>query len=113
MESLRYLAETGPRSFTGEDICEFHVHGGRAVVDGVLEAVLSTEGCRMADRGEFTQRAFANGKMDLLQVSLQLFIYTSHIQSLCFLTDNYTLMPLNMPGGRIVRFDRIRNACSA
>jgi tRNA U34 5-carboxymethylaminomethyl modifying GTPase MnmE/TrmE len=64
------MSQQGPKSFTGEDVCEFHVHGGRAVLDGVLEAIMSTEGCRMAERGEFTQRALANGKMDLLQASL-------------------------------------------
>ena len=56
-----------PRSFTGEDVVELHVHGGRAVVQGVLGALANVPGTRMADRGEFTRRAFENGKIDLLQ----------------------------------------------
>jgi tRNA modification GTPase len=55
-----------PRSLTGEDIAEFHVHGGRAVVSGVM-TVLRQLGLRLAEPGEFTRRAFANGKLDLTQ----------------------------------------------
>lgn len=54
-----------PNSFTGEDVCEFHVHGGPAVIAGVLEALAAVAGLRMAEPGEFTRRAFENGKMDL------------------------------------------------
>ncbi len=56
----------GPASFTGEDVAEFHVHGGRAVVAGVLEA-LASFGLRLAEPGEFTMRAFGNGKIDLTE----------------------------------------------
>ncbi|GEO80042.1 tRNA uridine-5-carboxymethylaminomethyl(34) synthesis GTPase MnmE [Pararhodospirillum oryzae] len=55
----------GPGSFTGEDVAELHVHGGRAVVMGVLEALGRCSGLRLAEPGEFTRRAFVNGKMDL------------------------------------------------
>lgn len=55
----------GPASFTGEDCAEFHVHGGRAVVAGVLGALGGLEGFRLAEAGEFTRRAFDNGKLDL------------------------------------------------
>ncbi len=55
----------GPRSFTGEDCGEFHIHGGKAVVDAMLSALYSFERCRMAEPGEFTRRAFSNGKFDL------------------------------------------------
>ncbi|HEY7549352.1 MAG TPA: tRNA uridine-5-carboxymethylaminomethyl(34) synthesis GTPase MnmE [Hyphomicrobiaceae bacterium] len=55
----------GPRSETGEDMAELHVHGGRAVVAGVLAALGGIEGFRLAERGEFTRRAFENGKLDL------------------------------------------------
>ena len=55
----------GPRSFTGEDCGEFHLHGGKAVVDAMLSALYSFERCRLAEPGEFTRRAFANGKFDL------------------------------------------------
>lgn len=54
-----------PASFTGEDTAEFHVHGGRAVVQGVLDALNAIDGCRPAEAGEFTRRAFLNGKIDL------------------------------------------------
>ena len=56
----------GPASVTGEDCAELHLHGGRAVVDGVTEALLSL-GLRLAEPGEFTRRAFENGKLDLSQ----------------------------------------------
>lgn len=54
-----------PASFTGEDSCEFHLHGGRAVVEAMLEAIGSLPGFRQAEPGEFTRRSFLNGKMDL------------------------------------------------
>lgn len=56
-----------PHSFTGEDVAELHVHGGRAVVDSVLMALSSVAGLRPAEPGEFTRRAFAHDKMDLTQ----------------------------------------------
>ncbi|XP_071434147.1 tRNA modification GTPase GTPBP3, mitochondrial [Pithys albifrons albifrons] len=55
----------GPRSFTGEDCAELHVHGGPAVVSGVLRALGRLPGLRPADPGEFTRRAFRRGKLDL------------------------------------------------
>jgi tRNA modification GTPase len=55
----------GPRSETGEDMAELHVHGGRAVIAGVLEALGGLPGCRLAEPGEFARRAFLNGKIDL------------------------------------------------
>ncbi|XP_062967355.1 tRNA modification GTPase GTPBP3, mitochondrial isoform X1 [Cynocephalus volans] len=58
----------GPQSFTGEDCVEFHVHGGPAVVSGVLEALGSVPGLRPAEAGEFTKRAFAHGKLSLTEV---------------------------------------------
>src|SRR5207253_10523273 len=56
----------GPRSATGEDVAEFHVHGSRAVLAAVMEALVR-QGLRLAEPGEFTRRAFLNGKLDLLQ----------------------------------------------
>lgn len=55
----------GPASFTGEDVVEVHVHGGMAVIDGVLGALSGIDGLRMAQPGEFTRRGFENGKIDL------------------------------------------------
>ncbi|MAN79235.1 MAG: tRNA uridine-5-carboxymethylaminomethyl(34) synthesis GTPase MnmE, partial [Magnetovibrio sp.] len=57
----------GPGSFTGEDVAEFHLHGGPAVVEGVLAALGQVAGLRPAEAGEFTRRAFLNGKLDLTQ----------------------------------------------
>jgi tRNA modification GTPase len=57
-----------PSSFTGEDMAELHVHGGRAVVASVIDALLSIDGVRLAEPGEFASRAFANGKLDLTEV---------------------------------------------
>ena len=55
-----------PRSFTREDVVEIYCHGGQVVLGRVLELVLS-RGIRMAERGEFTKRAFLNGRLDLSQ----------------------------------------------
>ena len=54
-----------PASFTGEDVAEFHLHGGRAVIAGVLDALSRLDGTRPAEPGEFTRRAFENDKLDL------------------------------------------------
>lgn len=53
-----------PKSFTGEDTVEFHIHGGTAIARGVLQKILTT-GTRLATNGEFTKRAFINGKLSL------------------------------------------------
>jgi tRNA modification GTPase len=58
----------GPRSETGEDYAEFHIHGGRAIVAGMIKALDAIAGTRPAEPGEFTRRALTNGKMDLAQV---------------------------------------------
>lgn len=57
----------GPASFTGEDVAEFHVHGGRAVVAALVEALGALPALRPAERGEFTRRAFLSGRLDLTQ----------------------------------------------
>jgi tRNA modification GTPase len=56
-----------PRSFTGEDVAEFHVHGGRAVTAALLDALARLPGLRPAEPGEFSRRAFENGKFDLTE----------------------------------------------
>jgi tRNA modification GTPase len=58
----------GPRSETGEDTAEFQLHGGRAVLAAALAALARVPGLRPAEAGEFTRRAFANGKLDLTRV---------------------------------------------
>ncbi|WP_201412504.1 tRNA uridine-5-carboxymethylaminomethyl(34) synthesis GTPase MnmE [Mesorhizobium sp. J8] len=57
----------GPGSFTGEDVAEFQVHGSRAVAAKMLETITSFEGVRHAEPGEFTRRAFLNGRLDLVE----------------------------------------------
>ena len=57
----------GPASATGEDVAEFHVHGGRAVLATLFAALSAFEDVRPAEPGEFTRRAFENGKLDLTE----------------------------------------------
>jgi tRNA modification GTPase len=56
-----------PKSETGEDMAELQVHGGRAIVRSVLEALSGIQGCRLAEPGEFTRRAFETGRLDLAE----------------------------------------------
>ena len=56
----------GPKSFTGEDVVEISCHGSMLIVDQIITLLLS-KGCRLAERGEFTSRAFYNGRIDLVQ----------------------------------------------
>jgi tRNA modification GTPase len=57
----------GPNSFTGDDVVEFHLHGGPAIVEAVLSAATKSRLCRIAEPGEFTRRAFDAGRLDLTQ----------------------------------------------
>ena len=57
----------GPQSYTGEDLAEFHVHGSRAVVAALHDSISNVENCRLAEPGEFTRRAFQNGRINLLK----------------------------------------------
>lgn len=73
-----------PNSFTGEDLVEIHCHGSRGVVQGILQALEQQQrkrnAVRWAERGEFTQRAFENGKLNLLQVEALADLLTSDTQ---------------------------------
>ena len=57
----------GPESYTGEDIAEIHVHGGKAVVLALLNEIAKIKNCRLAEPGEFTKLAFLSGKINLLK----------------------------------------------
>ena len=57
----------GPESYTGEDMTEIHVHGGKAVVLAVQNEISKVKNCRIAEPGEFTRTAFQNGKINLLK----------------------------------------------
>src|SRR3954470_19487574 len=67
LDEALMLRFDSPASSTGEDIVEFQCHGGRAVVDALLAALGSIEGLRLAEPGEFTRRAFENGRIDLTE----------------------------------------------
>ncbi|HYE47348.1 MAG TPA: tRNA uridine-5-carboxymethylaminomethyl(34) synthesis GTPase MnmE [Caulobacter sp.] len=66
LDEALVLWTPGPGSYTGEDSAELHLHGGPAIVEGVMEALLAL-GLRLAEPGEFTRRAFENGRLDLAQ----------------------------------------------
>lgn len=67
LDEALVLRFDGNGSATGEDVVEFHCHGGRAVVDAVLASLKAMEGLRLAEPGEFTRRAFENGRIDLTE----------------------------------------------
>lgn len=67
LDNALVLAFRGPASSTGDDIVELHCHGGRAVMDAILDGLASLDGLRAAAPGEFTRRAFANGRIDLTE----------------------------------------------
>lgn len=67
LDKALVLAFEGPASFTGEDSVELHLHGGPSVIAGVLGALAAIKGLRPADPGEFSRRAFENGKLDLTE----------------------------------------------
>eukprot|EP00934_Nitzschia_sp_Nitz4_P006223 Nitzschia sp. Nitz4//scaffold16_size188269//47178//48977//NITZ4_001783-RA/size188269-processed-gene-0.49-mRNA-1//-1//CDS//3329538493//6213//frame0 len=71
----------GPHTATGEDLVELHCHGSRAVVQGLLETLAKIQGCRYAEAGEFTQRAYEHGKMDLVQVEALADVLTADTQA--------------------------------
>lgn len=68
LDKILLLYFKAPRSFTGEDVVEFHCHGSSYIVETLLGDLANEEGCRLAEPGEFTRRAFENGKLDLTQV---------------------------------------------
>jgi tRNA modification GTPase len=67
LDEALVLSFPGPASATGEDLVEFHCHGGRAVVAAVEQSLSAQSGLRLADAGEFTRRALINGRIDLAE----------------------------------------------
>ena len=67
LDSLLYIYFESPNSYTGEDVLELYPHGNPLIVRDLLQAIRSIEGVRLAEPGEYTRRAFLNGKMDLTQ----------------------------------------------
>lgn len=88
-----------PASFTGEDVVEYHLHGGRAVIDGLLAALSRIDGCRMALPGEFTKRAFENGKMDLTEAEAVADLIAAE-------TESQRLLALDQISGSLSRLYR-------
>ncbi|MEO0391707.1 MAG: tRNA uridine-5-carboxymethylaminomethyl(34) synthesis GTPase MnmE [Pseudomonadota bacterium] len=67
LDDALVLAFEGPASFTGEDVVEFHLHGGRAIIDGLTTCLQQQPSMRLAEPGEFTRRAFENNRLDLTE----------------------------------------------
>lgn len=90
----------GPRSFTGEDAVELHVHGGRAVVQDVMDRLMEVGNhVRPAEPGEFTKRAFLNGKMDLTQIEGLSDVLASQTKA----QKNMALMPAMGMGTQLLK----------
>lgn len=88
------LAFPAPMSFTGEDVAELHVHGGAAVIAAVLRTLSAIDGLRLAEPGEFSRRAFDNGKLDLSQAE-------GLADLVGAVTDAQRLQALAQAGGRL------------
>lgn len=67
IDSLLYIFFEGPNSYTGEDVLELYPHGNPLIVRELMQTIRSVDGVRLAEPGEYTRRAFLNGKMDLSQ----------------------------------------------
>jgi len=68
IDSLLYIFFEGPNSYTGEDVLELYPHGNPIIVRELIQVIKSVDGVRLAEPGEYTRRAFLNGRMDLVQV---------------------------------------------
>jgi tRNA modification GTPase len=85
-----------PASFTGEEVVEYHLHGSPAVCDALLSALSSCEGHRQAEPGEFTRRAFENGKLDLTEAEAVADLINAE-------TEAQRLQALSQMGGALSR----------
>ncbi len=99
----------GPKSFTGEDTVEFHSHGGLAITQGILKKILSL-GVRLAERGEFTKRAFLNGKLSL--ASSEGLINMINSQSVSAVKAGYSLYREKLTSEIIECQDKLTDALS-
>lgn len=86
----------GPASYTGEDMVEYQVHGGRSVIESLLNAIGGMEGCRLAEPGEFTRRAFENDRMDLTEAEAVADLIAAE-------TEAQRLQALSQLGGSLYR----------
>ena len=83
-----------PKSYTGEDVCEINCHGGNAITKEILELVLSN-GARLAQPGEFSKRAFLNGKMDLSQAEAVINLINAKTKTETKIASNHLLGDLS------------------
>ncbi len=90
LDQVILLFMQSPHSSTGEDMCEIHCHGSRAVIDAIMTHLEKADGFRLASPGEFTRRSFSNGKMDL-----------SGVEGLADLIDAQTPSQLNQAWAQI------------
>ncbi len=91
-----------PRSYTGEDMVEFQIHGAPVILKRLLEAILQTGLVRLAEPGEFTRRAFQNGKIDLAETERLNFLLKAE-------TELQLRVVRELEGGKFLRgFQRIR-----
>jgi len=82
LDEILVLVMKSPNSFTGEDIVEIHCHGGIIIANRILELLLKIGNIRLANPGEFSQRAFLNGKIDLTQAeSINQIISSKNVRS--------------------------------
>ncbi len=84
----------GPASFTGEDVVEFHLHGGSAVVRKFLKVLASISGLRLANAGEYSLRAFENGRFDLTEIEGLSDLISAE-------TENQRKQAISQSGGRL------------
>jgi tRNA modification GTPase len=96
LDNALILRFPGPASATGEDVAELHLHGGRSVVSAVLTALSQVEGLRAAQAGEFTRRAFENGRIDLAEAEGLSDLLTAE-------TDSQRRAALALAGGTLSR----------
>ncbi len=79
IDQVAFCYFKGPRSFTGEDVVEIFPHGNPLIIENILKALSQKSGFRLANKGEFTQRALENKKMDLVQVeALNTVVHAKH-----------------------------------
>lgn len=96
LDTALLLFFPAPATATGEDIAELHLHGGRAVVAGVLQALTCVPGLRAAEAGEFTRRAFENGRIDLAEAEGLADLLSAE-------TDSQRRAALSLAGGALSR----------
>ena len=103
----------GPHSYTGDDVVELQCHGGAAAANAALRAAFAA-GCRLAEPGEFTFRAFVNGKLDLLQSEAVADLVSSGSEAALALAERQLAGTLSEKLNSVIdRIDDLRSECEA